>query len=262
MLITCIGYSQNVHHRTMTDVENTHLLDTKSRQPWLARSIIAAAGLGLWFFTQSLIGSRPADSRDDVVGVRLSQGDSLFTLTEPINKYLHIHPNLAGLLLVGSSAVIDALGLWLILSSIFGETIRPLVGLLLLFALRQLTQAMCALPAPEGIIWRHPGVPSLLVTYDVANDFFFSGHTAIAVFAATQLARLKRGGFLLLGVALAAFEITTVIVLRAHYTMDVIAGAVAALWAAHAADYLGPRLDQAIAKCRAVRKNSKIANAD
>jgi hypothetical protein len=103
----CIGYGQNVHLRTMTDVENTHLTDTRSRQPWLARSTIVAAGLGLWFFTQSLIGLRPADSRDNLVGVRLSQGDSLFTLTEPINKYLHIHPSLADLLLVASSAVID-----------------------------------------------------------------------------------------------------------------------------------------------------------
>ena len=89
-------------------------------------------------------------------------------------------------------------------------------------------------------------MPSLLVTYHVANDFFFSGHTAIAVFAATQLARLKRPGYLALGILLAVFEIGTVIVLRAHYTMDVIAGAVAALWAAHAADYVAPWLDPAL----------------
>ena len=154
------------------------------------------------------------------------------------------------------------LGIWLIVTSIFGVTMRPFVGLLILFAFRQLTQAMCVLPAPEGIIWRDPGVPSLLVTYEVANDFFFSGHTAIAVFAAAQLARVKRPGFLLLGITLAAFEITTVVVLRAHYTMDVIAGAVAALWAAHAADYVAPWLDRAVAKCGTARRNSKTAKAD
>jgi len=36
------------------------------------------------------------------------------------------------------------------------------------------------------MIWRHPGIPSLLVTYDVATDFFFSGHTAIAVLASIE----------------------------------------------------------------------------
>ena len=221
--------------------------DKNVRPPWLRRSIVIAVGLGLWFFTQSLIGARPLDPQDDLVGIPLSRGDSLFQLTQPINAYLHVNPRAADALLIASSAVIDVLGIWLILSSIFGTTMRPFVGLLLLFALRQLTQALCVLPTPEGMIWHYPGVPSLLVTYNVANDFFFSGHTAIAVFAATQLGRRKRPGLLLLGIVLALFEIGTVIVLRAHYTMDVIAGAVAALWAAHAADYVGPWLDRALA---------------
>ena len=50
-------------------------------------------------------------------------------------------------------------------------------------------QACVALPAPTDAIWHYPGFPSLLVTYGVANDYFFSGHTAIAVLAATELAR-------------------------------------------------------------------------
>jgi membrane-associated phospholipid phosphatase len=57
---------------------------------------------------------------------------------------------------------------------------------------------------------------------------------------------LKRSGFLALGVALASFEIATVIVLRAHYTMDVFAGAIAALWASYVADHAAPILDRAI----------------
>jgi membrane-associated phospholipid phosphatase len=209
---------------------------------------VIVVGLGLWFFTQSLIGSRPLDPQDDLVGIPLSRGDSLFNLTRPINDHLHSHSGWADALLVASSVVIDLLGLWLIATSIFGPTMRPFVGLLLLFALRQITQALCVLPTPEGMIWRDPGFPSLLVTYNVANDFFFSGHTAIAVFAATQLARRRLPGLLTLGIVLAVFEIATVIVLRAHYTMDVIAGAIAALWAAHAADYVGPWLDRALAK--------------
>jgi membrane-associated phospholipid phosphatase len=223
-------------------------IEAKVRPPWLARSVVVAVGLGLWFFTQSLIGSRPLSPEDDLVGIPLSRGDALFNLTKPINAYLHANPRAADALLIASSAVIDALGLWLIATSIFGPTMRPFVGLLLLFALRQLTQALCVLPTPEGMIWRYPGFPSLLVTYNVANDFFFSGHTAIAVFAATQMARRRKPILLGLGIALAIFEVATVIVLRAHYTMDVIAGAVAALWAAHAADYIGPRLDRVLAR--------------
>jgi membrane-associated phospholipid phosphatase len=123
---------------------------------------------------------------------------------------------------------------------------RPFIGLLILFAMRQLMQMVCVLPTPEGMIWRYPGFPSLLVTYHVANDFFFSGHTAIAVFGATQIARIPRRGMLTLGIAIAALEMITVIVLRAHYTMDVYAGAITALWAALAADRVAPYVDQAI----------------
>ena len=48
----------------------------------------------------------------------------------------------------------------------------------------------CALPPPRGMIWRNPGVPSLLVTYGVSADFFISGHTGIAVLGAIEAARL------------------------------------------------------------------------
>jgi membrane-associated phospholipid phosphatase len=90
-------------------------------------------------------------------------------------------------------------------------------------------QALVSLPPPPGIIWHYPGVPSLLVTYGVANDFFFSGHTAIAVFGATELARFRKTWLTVLAVSVVIFEIAAVLVLRAHYTMDVFTGALAAV---------------------------------
>lgn len=211
---------------------------------WFVRSLVVAAGLALWFYTQSLLGERSLSPGDDVGGAMLSRTDGLFILTQPINDYLHAQPAVADWLLIVSSAVIDVLGVGLILVSIFGPTMRPFIGLLILFALRQLMQALCVLPTPEGMIWRYPGWPSLLVTYDVANDFFFSGHTAIAVFGATQIARIRRPGMLTLGIAIALFECATVIVLRAHYTMDVFTGAIAALLAAQWADRAAPYFDR------------------
>jgi len=43
-----------------------------------------------------------------------------------------------------------------------------------------------------------------------------------------------------------AFEIWTVLVLRAHYTMDVFTGIVAALWVARFSERVSPRIDQFI----------------
>jgi hypothetical protein len=173
---------------------------------WAARVALVAVGLGLWFWTQRLIGQRPFPSR------RI--GDAVHDWTASWNRALHVHPRAADALLVASSAVIDLLGLFLLGAAILGPTFRPFVGLLLLYALRQLCQGLCAFAPPEGMIWRAPPFPSLLVMYGTATDLLFSG---------------------------------AVLVLRAHYTADVFAAIVTALWAAGAAQGFGPVVDRALA---------------
>ena len=202
----------------------------------LIRAVFVALGLVAWFGSQAAIGQMGFPSE--------GLGDALFVLFEPAHAFLLEHPVWADTLLIVSSACIDLLGIFLLASAIFGPTIRPFLGLLLVFAMRQACQALIALPAPEGMIWRYPGFPSLLVTYQVANDFFFSGHTSIAVYGAVELAHLRQRRLLILGVGLATFEAITVLVLRAHYTMDVLAGVAAALLAGIFAVRLAPSLDR------------------
>ncbi len=188
------------------------------------RILITAAMLAVWFWTQSLIGHRTvADS-----GI----GDGMHAIFAPWNHVLHVHPRAADILLILSSAFIDLMGLFLLGRWIFSGTARPFLGLIMLMGLRQISQALCALPPPPGIIWHYPGFPSLLVTYGVANDFFFSGHTAIAVFAGLELAQLKKPWLTVLAAVIVIFEVVVVLVLRAHYTMDVITGIFAAFCAA------------------------------
>src|SRR2546427_7139637 len=147
-----------------------------------------------------------------------------------------------------SSGLIDGLGLFLLGRWLFGGSVRPFLGLLLLMALRQLMQAICALPAPPNMIWHYPGFPSLLVTYHVANDFFFSGHTAIAVFGAMELSRFRRKWLTVAAMLIVVFEVASVLILRAHYTMDVFTGIVAALWVSHLSERISPRLDRLLGK--------------
>jgi hypothetical protein len=116
----------------------------------------------------------------------------------------------------------------------------------MVFALRQICQMLCPLPAPSGMVWRYPGVPAILVTYGTANDLFFSGHTAIAVYGAATLAGHWGPMGLVLGLLIAVFEAVTVLVLRAHYTMDVFTGIVCALWVYSLSGQIAPWLDGAI----------------
>jgi len=197
---------------------------------------LTAVVLALWFWTQSLIGGRTVPAS----GI----GDALHNLTAGLNSYFSGHPRAADALLIVSSGLIDAIGFFLLGRWLFGGSVRPFLGLFSLMALRQAMQALCALPAPSNMIWHNPGFPSLLVTYHVANDFFFSGHTAIAVFGALEISRLRVNWLTIAAVLIAVFEVATVIILRAHYTMDVFTGVVAALWVSKMSESVAPRLDR------------------
>jgi PAP2 superfamily C-terminal len=218
----------------MKEAENT-----SHRPGLLLRFLVTGIVLALWFWTQSLIGARIVPAS----GV----GDALHNLTSGLNSYFARNAGAANVLLIVSSGMIDALGLFLLGGWLWGGSVRPFLGLFLLMALRQLMQAICALPPPPNMIWHNPGFPSLLVTYHVANDFFFSGHTAIAVFGAIELSRLRRNWVTAAAVLLVFFEVATVLILRAHYTMDVFAGMAAAFWIADLSARISPRLDRLIA---------------
>ena len=215
------------------------LIDGRGAPRWI-RVLFVIVGLGAWFWTQSLIGSRQLEPG--------TIGDGVHELLAGVNQYLRTHPSAANALLIASSAVIDILGVFLLWYSIFGRTVRPFIGLLLLFAMRQACQWTCALEPPPGMIWHSPGVPSMLVTYDVTTDFFFSGHTGLAVLGAVELSRLGGRRWLYLGIAIVLFEAATVLVLRAHYTMDVFTGAVAARYASMLAARVAPSCDRYLSR--------------
>lgn len=202
----------------------------------LVRLAVTGVVLAIWFWTQSLLGARTPPGSGGI-------GDALHNLTAGPNSYFAQNPAAANALLIVSSAIIDGLGVFLLGSWLFGGSVRPFLGLVLLMLLRQFLQALCSLPVPPGMIWHYPGFPSLLVTYHVANDFFFSGHTAIAVFAAIELSRFHRKWLTVISILLVFFEVAAVLVLRAHYTMDVFTGLLAAFCVAQLCSRVSPRVD-------------------
>lgn len=234
--------SVSLHVPPTPNRESPQLTNISSPRNWrrlIRRLILTAVALGIWFWTQSLIAQRAAPAS----GI----GDALHTLTAGLNSYFYHSHAAANALLIVSSALIDGLGLFLLARWLFGPSVRPFLGLVLLLGLRQIMQAICALPAPPNMIWHYPGFPSLLVTYNVGDDFFFSGHTAIAVFGGIELARLGKRWLTFLAVGIVLFEIAAVLVLRAHYTMDVFTGLLAALCVAQFCTKVAPRIDASLA---------------
>lgn len=196
----------------------------------ILRLTVTAVALAIWFWTQSLISTRGVPTS----GIT----DWTHTITASANQALQTHPGAANALLILSSAVIDLMGIFLLFRWVFQGQPRPFLSLVIVLGLRQLMQFCVALPAPPNQIWHHPGFPSLLVTYSVGNDYFFSGHTAIAVLAAVELKRLGKTWVTILGVMLVVFEVATVLVLRAHYAMDVFTGLIAGLYAPYVAEWV------------------------
>jgi hypothetical protein len=214
----------------MTGARTAH-----KRRRLVRRIVLTALALGIWFWTQSLIARRAAPA----AGV----GDALHTMTAGLNSYFYHSPTAANALLILSSALLDGLGIFLLARWLFGPSVRPFLGLVVLLGLRQIMEAICALPAPPNMIWHYPGFPSALVTYNVGNDFFFSGHTAIAVFGGIELARLGRRWLTMVAVGIVLFEMATVLILRAHYTLDVFTGILAALSVARFSTVVSPLID-------------------
>jgi hypothetical protein len=209
--------------------------------PWPVIGVrcgLVVAGIGAWYWTQAVLGKRVPKVEHEV-----PLTDGIHVLTARIHHRYATNRAAGNRLLIISSLVIDLLGAYLIGSAIFGGSIRPYLGLVMVFALRQICQMLCPLPAPAGMVWRYPGVPAILVTYGTANDLFFSGHTAIAVYGAATLAAHFGPGGLALGLAIAVFEAITVLVLCAHYTMDVFTGIVCALWVFSLSGTFAPWVD-------------------
>jgi PAP2 superfamily C-terminal len=65
-----------------------------------------------------------------------------------------------------------------------------------------------------------------------------------SIVAVTEIARLRKHWLTALGILLAVFEIATVLVLRAHYTMDVFTGIVTGLYAAYLAGWISGALNR------------------
>src|SRR3954470_12790363 len=209
--------------------------------PWPVVGVrvgFVVAGIALWYWTQAVLAKRVPKVEHEV-----PLTDGIHVLTRRIHRRYFTNTAAGNRLLIISSLVIDLLGAYLLGAAIFGESIRPYVGLVMVFALRQECQMLCPLPAPAGIGWRYPGVPAILVTYGTANDLFFSGHTAIAIYGAATLAGHWGPWGLAVGILIAVFEAVTVLILRAHYTMDVFTGIVCALWVYSLSGVAGPWVD-------------------
>jgi len=170
-------------------------------------------GVGGFFASQSWIAQKPIPT----CGI----DDTLHQFSLRINAFFHVHTWVGNGALILMNTVLDALTVFLMGLTIWKREIRPFLTTTLFMVLRQSLQFLVALPVPPFAIWYYPGFPSLLQTYEVINDLYFSGHTGVSMIAMIELCRFRKSWLSLVAVACFLFEAIGVIILQMHYTMDV-----------------------------------------
>jgi PAP2 superfamily C-terminal len=151
--------------------------------------------------------------------------DGLFALTSPLNEFFVSNSFLRHLLLIFSSSLIDFQYLFFCYNYLlWGNSIRPVLFLSIFYGFRSFVQNIFMIRYPEGSIWDYPGIPSLTVSYANTTDFYYSGHVGILVFTALESRKNKYYQMMWISLASVIIESFMMIVLRGHYTIDLIAG--------------------------------------
>jgi hypothetical protein len=212
---------------------------TVAHRSWSVRGlqVVAVGGAYVaWRISQHLL--------EKTRGVVTGFTDHTHELLAGVNAYLNAHPSLADVILAVSSLEVDLAAVSMVAFFFIRRESRPLLALWLILAMRQLCQASVSIPPPDGMIWRYPGFPTIVVTYGTSTDFFFSGHMALATLLATELTaqgapRAKQA--MAWGIAL--LQALVILSMRFHYVTDVAAGCLAAVAATQLANAWGRRLD-------------------
>lgn len=176
--------------------------------------------------------------------------DGAFDATAGINAFLAHNEVYRSALLILSSLLIDILMISSALRFMFfAKTWRSLMFLVSFYSVRGLIIGMFLMKFPEGRIFDDPGFPSLTITYARTSDFFFSGHVGFATFSMLENRYYQNFTLMWTAAFTVLLESFTLIVTRAHYSIDIISGVVFAhyIWivTGWAAPYVDKKLIQA-----------------
>jgi len=173
--------------------------------------------------------------------------DTTIKLTEDLNNYLKKRPEIRNICLIFSSFCLDLL---VILTSFawikHGKSWRPWMTLFLFYSLKILCNFIFTVKVPNDSLWGYPGFPSLVVSYQNNNDYFYSGYIGLNVICCFELYRLNFKFVSFMGTLHLIFQIILYIVLRANYFIDIIASFFAAHYFCYISDFYSHKLNSLI----------------
>ena len=144
-----------------------------------------------------------------------------------MNEYFNDDKTARNVILIISSLFIDILmftGLYRFVR--YGTTWRLIIAMSLFYSVRFIVQHLWYVEYPEGYNWGYPGFFSVFVPYGQTADFFYSGHVGICMMFFLEFYAVGWYIWSYYALFTLVFEAFVLIILRAHYTMDILAGVV------------------------------------
>jgi uncharacterized protein involved in cysteine biosynthesis len=144
-----------------------------------------------------------------------------------------------------SSFFVDCSVLFFLIGGMLSGTSRTVLNFAIVMTLRQLSQLTVDLPIPKHLWFEYPGFPSLFVNYAVKNDFFFSGHTCLAMMVTLEVRKLfpTKRWLLWLTSLVSVHQMIIVLIFRTHYIQDVVSGFFAPFFVQFVAKKLAKKID-------------------
>lgn len=163
--------------------------------------------------------------------------DAWHQATMGLNARLQSHPTELSILILIASFMMDMMvlliwGQWVVL----GDSFRLPIAYTLLYTIRALMRSCSLLPYPPDYIWQVPKfgedirIRSLVVPYQLSDDFFFSGHVGCGILAVSEHFYYRCWWGVIFSSVVTAFQTFVMTATRAHYFIDMFTGAVVASW--------------------------------
>eukprot|EP00993_Chasmostoma_nieuportense_P003225 NODE_3958_length_868_cov_22.901484_g3803_i0.p1 GENE.NODE_3958_length_868_cov_22.901484_g3803_i0~~NODE_3958_length_868_cov_22.901484_g3803_i0.p1 ORF type:complete len:266 (+),score=72.37 NODE_3958_length_868_cov_22.901484_g3803_i0:45-800(+) len=183
--------------------------------PSMAVKIMFGIAVGMFSLLQSVILER----REHVDQI----WDSTHALTEPLSDYLWEHRYLLHLITALHSIVLDGFSVYMVYLSVFrSRSLDVILSVFVLYGCRLLVQHLVMFPMPPKWRFDDPGVPTVMVSYAFANDFYFSGHLSSLTLFVLEMHKRQYRTLRAFGLLVMCFVGLLLLTVRAHYVMDII----------------------------------------
>jgi len=139
------------------------------------------------------------------------------------NKYFEENRQTKFICLAVGGVLMDIVALFQFYKfSMQGKTWRFAIAITFYYSLRFVINSVFRTRYPQNYLWEFPNFYSVTVPYGKTNNFFLTGHLGLCIICLLEYRANKQFFMMTLAYLTLIFQIFLVMVLRAHYLIDIL----------------------------------------